>query len=88
MAGEFRQYLYPHDHPRLAEIRGIDAYAYREVAKAPGTFTGGLVEGWTPLYRNEFRGVTEDGTLRDVHVFEPARQGEEAPGRRDGRRGA
>jgi Protein of unknown function (DUF3500) len=79
MTSDFRQYLYPPDHPRLAEIRGIDAYAYGDVAKAPGTFTGGLVEGWTPLYRNEFRGVTEDGTLRDVHVFEPAREGEEAP---------
>ena len=64
MTGEFRQYLFPHDHPRLAEVRGLDAYAYREAARTPGTFTGDLVAGWTPLYRNEFRGVTEDGTLR------------------------
>ena len=80
MSGEFRQYLFPHDHPRLAEVRGLDAYAYRDVARTPGTFTGGLVEGWTPLYRNEFRGVTEDGTLREgLYPFEPARPGEEAP---------
>ncbi|MHA6630486.1 DUF3500 domain-containing protein [Pseudonocardia sichuanensis] len=80
MSGEFREYLFPHDHPRLAGIRGLDAYAYREAAKAPGTFTGGLIEGWTPLYRSEFRGITEDGALRaDVHRFEPARPGEEAP---------
>jgi uncharacterized protein DUF3500 len=80
VSGEFRQYLFPHDHPRLAEVRGMDPYTYREHARAPGTFTGGLVEGWTPLYRAEFRGVTEDGTLRpDVHRFEPARPGEEAP---------
>ena len=64
MSGEYRQYLFPHDHPRLAEVRGLDPYTYGEFAKKPGTFTGGLVEGWTPLYLNEFRGVTEDGVLR------------------------
>ncbi|MGY1829185.1 DUF3500 domain-containing protein [Geodermatophilus sp. SYSU D01180] len=80
MAGEFRQYLFPHDHPRLAEVRGLDPYAYGEVARKPGTFTGGLVEGWTPLYLAPFRGVTEDGTLRpEVHRWERARPGEEAP---------
>jgi hypothetical protein len=80
MSGEFRQYLYPHGHPRLAEVRGMDPYAYGESSKQPGTFTGGLVEGWTPLYRNEFRGVTEDGTLRQgLYRLEPARPGEEAP---------
>jgi len=80
MSGEFREYLFPSDHPRLAEVRGLDPYAYRDAARTPGTFTGDLVEGWTPLYRNEFRGITEDGTLRDdVHVFEPARPDEQAP---------
>src|SRR4051812_28059837 len=80
MAGEFRRYLFPHDHPRLAEVRGMDPYAYREHARTPGTFTGGLVEGWTPLYLAPFRGVTEDGTLRpEVHGLQPARPGEEAP---------
>ena len=58
----------------------MDPYAYREHARKPGTFTGGLVEGWTPLYRNEFRGVTEDGTLREgLYPLEPAEPGEEAP---------
>jgi hypothetical protein len=80
VSGEFRQYLFPHDHPRLAEVRGLDPYAYREHARTPGTFTGGLVEGWTPLYRAPFRGVTEDGTLREgLYPLEPARPGEEAP---------
>jgi hypothetical protein len=80
MSGEFRQYLFPHDHPRLAEVRGMEPYAYGEFSKKPGTFTGELVEGWTPLYRNEFRGVTEDGTLREgLYPLEPARPGEEAP---------
>ena len=80
MSGEFRQYLFPHDHPRLAEVRGLDPYTYGESAREPGTFTGGLVEGWTPLYRAPFRGVTEDGTLREgLYPLEPARPGEEAP---------
>jgi hypothetical protein len=80
MSGEYRAYLFPHDHPRLAEVRGLDPYAYREHARTPGTFTGGLVEGWTPLYRDEFRGVTEDGTLREkLYDLTPAEPGEEAP---------
>ena len=80
MSGKYRQYLFPHDHPRLAEVRGMDPYTYGEFSKKPGTFTGGLVEGWTPLYRAPFRGVTEDGTLReDLYPLEPARPGEEAP---------
>jgi hypothetical protein len=80
VSGEFRQYLFPHDHPRLAGVRGLDAYAYREHARTPGTFTGGLVEGWTPLYLDEFRGVTENGTLREgLYPLTPAEPGEEAP---------
>jgi hypothetical protein len=80
MSGEFRQYLFPHDHPRLAEVRGLDPYTYGESAREPGTFTGGLVEGWTPLYRAPFRGVTEDGTLREgLYPLAPAEPGEEAP---------
>ena len=80
MPGEYRRYLFPHDHPRLAEVRGLDPYAYREHARTPGTFTGGLVEGWTPLYLDEFRGVTEDGTLREkLYDLTPAEPGEEAP---------
>jgi Protein of unknown function (DUF3500) len=80
MSGEFRRYLFPPDHPRLAEVRGMDPYAYREHARTPGTFTGGLVEGWTPLYLQEFRGVTEDGVLREgLHPLTPAEPGEQAP---------
>jgi hypothetical protein len=58
----------------------MDPYTYRDAARAPGTFTGGLVEGWTPLYLNEFRGVTEDGALREgLYPLTPAEPGEEAP---------
>jgi hypothetical protein len=79
-SAEFRTYLFPPDHPRIAGLKGMDPYAYRDFARRAGTFTGGLVEGWRPLYLNDFRGITEDGTLRqDVHPFVSARPGEEAP---------
>src|SRR4051794_37832433 len=75
----FRRYLYPAGHPRIADLTGVDAYAYREVARRDD-FTGGLIQGGTPLYLNEFRGITEDGTLRaGLYPLEPARAGEEAP---------
>ncbi|RSN12621.1 hypothetical protein DMB42_10485 [Nonomuraea sp. WAC 01424] len=80
MPGEYRQYLFPYDHPRLAGVRGLDPYAYREHARTPGTFTGGLIEGWTPLYGADFRGVTTDGVPRpDLYPLTPAEPGEEAP---------
>ncbi|WP_306322068.1 MULTISPECIES: DUF3500 domain-containing protein [unclassified Streptomyces] len=76
----YRQYLFPPDHPRIQELKGLDPYAYREVAQAEGTFTGGLIRGWRPLYKNDFRGITEDGRLREgLHPLEPARPDEKAP---------
>lgn len=75
----FRAHLFDHDHPRLARLRGLDAYAYRELAREDD-FTGSLIRGWTPLYLNDFVGITEDGTVRPgLHPLEPARPGEEAP---------
>jgi hypothetical protein len=80
MPGDYRKYLFPHDHPRLAGARGLNPYEYREFARAPGTFTGGLVEGWTPLYLAGFRGITENGNLRTgLYPDEPPRPGEEPP---------
>ncbi|MFJ8927307.1 DUF3500 domain-containing protein [Streptomyces sp. NPDC102364] len=76
----YREYLFPPDHPRIQELKGLDPYAYREVARAEGTFTGELIRGWTPLYKNDFRGITENGSLREgLHPLEPAKPGEEAP---------
>ncbi|WOX15451.1 DUF3500 domain-containing protein [Streptomyces sp. N50] len=78
-SAEYRKYLYPSDSPRLSSIRGLDAYAYREAAKA-NPFTGELIRGWKPLQFADFRGVSEYGTPRpEVHAWEPARPGEEAP---------
>jgi hypothetical protein len=78
-SAEFRRYLFRPDSPRITAIKGLDAYAYREAAKRD-PFTGGLIRGWKPLQRQEFRGITENGSLRpEVHPFTPARPGEQAP---------
>jgi hypothetical protein len=75
----FRDHLYPSDDERLRRLAGLDAYAYREVAKTDD-FTGELIRGWTPLYFQEFAGVTSDGRVReDLYRLEPARPGEAAP---------
>lgn len=80
MTAEFRRYLFPENHPRIAQVKGLDAYEYRQAAKAPGSFTGELIKGWTPLYLQPFCGVTETGALRpDLHPLAPARPGEQAP---------
>ena len=62
MPGTFRQFLYAPDHPRTAQLRGLDAYAYAPVARHD-EFTGGLIDGWKKLYKQPFKGVTSDGHL-------------------------
>lgn len=76
----FRQYLYPRDHPRLAEIRGLDVYQYRDYAANVDPFTSGLVAGWRPLYGNEYHGITSDGVvIPGLYPLCEAQPGEEAP---------
>lgn len=79
MSAPFRQYLFPADSPRITEVKGLDAYSYREAAKHD-SFTGELIRGWQPLQLNVFRGITHDGTVRpQVHPFTPPLPGEQAP---------
>lgn len=59
---DYRQYLYPEDHPRITELHGLDTYAYTPVARHD-EFTGGLIEGWKKLYDEPYSGVTSDGAL-------------------------
>lgn len=76
----FRRYLYPNDHPRLTDIRGLDVYEYRNYAANVDPFTSRLVAGWKPLYCNDFRGVTSDGEIvPGLYSLAQARPGEEAP---------
>lgn len=75
----FRDYLYPPDHPRVAQIRGLDARGYAEAAKTD-PFAGPMIQGWAAQYPEPFTGVTSDGVRRDgLYALEPAPAGEEAP---------
>ncbi|MFH5879419.1 DUF3500 domain-containing protein [Arthrobacter sp. NA-172] len=78
-APSFRDYLYPPDHPRVAQIRGLDARSYAEAAKGD-SFAGPMIEGWQTLYPEPFVGVTHDGVVREgLFTLAEARPGEEAP---------
>ena len=78
-APSFRDYLYPPDHPRVAQIRGLDARGYAEAAKTD-SFAGPMIEGWAAQYPEPFTGVTSDGVLRaGLYPLAPAPAGEEAP---------
>ncbi|VXB82694.1 conserved hypothetical protein [Arthrobacter sp. 9AX] len=75
----FRDYLFAPDHPRVAEIRGLDARRYAEAATRD-SFAGPMIEGWKKLYPQPFRGITNDGVVRPgLFPLAPARAGEEAP---------
>ena len=75
----FRDYLFAPDHPRVAEIRGLDAREYAEAAKSD-SFAGPMIEGWQKLYPQPFTGITSDGVRREgLYPLAPARPGEEAP---------
>lgn len=76
---DFRDVVYPPDHPRVADIRGLDARQYAEAVKSD-SFAGPMIEGWAKLYRQPFRGITNDGTIRTgLYALADAQPGEEAP---------
>ncbi|ACL38451.1 conserved hypothetical protein [Pseudarthrobacter chlorophenolicus A6] len=75
----FRDYLFAPDHPRVAEIRGLNARDYAEAAKTD-SFAGPMIEGWQKLYPQPFTGITSDGVRRGgLFPLAAARPGEEAP---------
>lgn len=75
----FRDYLFPPDHPRVADIRGLNAREYAEAAKTDA-FAGPMIEGWQKLYPQPFTGITSDGVRREgLYPLAPAGPGEEAP---------
>lgn len=78
-ASSFRDYLFAPDHPRVTEIRGLNAREYAEAATRD-SFAGPMIEGWKKLYPQPFTGITNDGVLRPgMYPLTPARVGEEAP---------
>lgn len=75
----FRDFLFAPNHPRVAEIRGLNAREYAEAAKTD-SFAGPMIEGWQKLYPQPFTGITNDGARREgLYPLVPARPGEEAP---------
>ena len=79
MSGEYRKFLFPSDDPRISSLVGLDAYEYKLAAQAD-SFTGGLIAGWTPLYKQPFVGVTSDGTIvEDLYHLEPVDPADAAP---------
>ncbi|MFF2029167.1 DUF3500 domain-containing protein [Arthrobacter sp. NPDC058192] len=75
----FRDFLFTPDHPRVAEIRGLNAREYAAAAISD-SFAGPMIAGWRKLYPQPFVGVTSDGVLRDgLFPLQAARAGEEAP---------
>lgn len=79
MTADFRTYLFPEGHPRIAELQGMDVYAYQPYAQQHH-FTGALIDGWKPLYRNDFCGITSDGAVvPDLFRLTPAPDEERAP---------
>jgi hypothetical protein len=75
----FRDFLFAPDHPRVAEIRGLNAREYAEAATTD-SFAGPMIEGWKELYPQPFSGITSDGVRREgLFPLAAARPGEEAP---------
>lgn len=75
----FRDFLFAPDHPRVAEIRGLNAREYAETATTD-SFAGPMIEGWKKLYPQPFTGITSDGVRREgLFPLAAARPGEEAP---------
>jgi hypothetical protein len=57
----FRDYLFPADHPRLAELRDHDAYTYAD-AMREHPVAGPAIAGWLNLFESgDFVGITTDG---------------------------
>ena len=78
--GGFRDFLYPRDHPRLTDIRGLGVYDYRDYAANIDPFTSKLVAGWKPLYCKDFYGVTVDGKIvPDLYPLREAQPDTAAP---------
>ncbi|MBL1101512.1 DUF3500 domain-containing protein [Streptomyces coffeae] len=61
MAGDFRDHLYPLNHPRLSEYRSCDPYSYVDALRRNPQFDEVLSE-WSSLFETtEFQGITTDG---------------------------
>lgn len=64
MAGDFRDHVFPLDHPRLAAYRSCDPRSYVDEMRQVPAIDEAL-SGWTELFeKTRFKGVTTDGYVR------------------------
>ena len=77
MSGEFRQYLFPSDHPRLADLRGLDAVRLPGRGPDAGTFTGDWSRAGPRCTSTPFAGDRERLAARRRAPVRPARPGEQ-----------
>lgn len=59
---DFRPYV-SHAHPKVADMRGRDAYQHAEAALAAPFPREHILKPWTEMYRQPFVGVTSDGKV-------------------------
>ncbi|WP_216896778.1 DUF3500 domain-containing protein [Nocardia alni] len=63
MTGEFRKFLYPLDHPRLAGLDQLDLVEYADAHRNMPVI-GPMIDEWLDLFeQTRFTGITDDGTL-------------------------
>jgi hypothetical protein len=67
----FRDFVFPHDHPRNTRLQGFDAHTHAaNLLDHP--FVRDLFQRWEELYLRPFVGITSDGTVRrDLYALAP-----------------
>jgi hypothetical protein len=69
---EFRDYVFPLDHPQVARLKGRDAHAHAQIARGDPFVQELLIEPWSRLIAEPFTGITTDGTpVRGLFGLEP-----------------
>ena len=59
---EFRDFVFPLDHPQVARLKDKDAHAHAQIARGNPLVQELLIEPWSQLMTEPFIGVTTDGT--------------------------
>ena len=63
MAAQFRKFLFPNDHPRLAGLNELEPVEYAEAHRTHPVI-GPMVEDWVELFEStRFSGITHDGVV-------------------------
>lgn len=75
----FRDYLFPHDDPRINSLKSVSSDDYLEAAKKDA-FAGPMIRAWAELYPEPFRGISNDGIVQNgLFPLQSAAEGLKAP---------